>query len=300
MISHGAGRGDNGALTVSGAYFPIPPETPRGERPRAFSPNAPATLPQVSMLSEHYNRIFRTLEKGIKVKIELTLDVAFTTPEEGYNVIAEIPGTDLKDEVVMIGAHLDSWHSATGTTDNGAGSAVMLEAIRIMKSLGIQPRRTIASDCGVERSRAFWDPGGYVKKHLGERVGEETKFKPGSEKFSVYFNMDNGTGKFRGIYMQGNEGVRDIFREWFRPFNDLDAATLATFNTGGTDHLAFDGIGLPGFQFIQDPIEYRTRTHHTSLDGFDKAIPDDLKQNAVIVATFAWLAANRDELMPRK
>lgn len=300
VLSPSPGRGDNGALTVAGAYLPIPPETPRDKRPRILSPDAPPTLPQVALSSEHYNRLYRLLEKDLKVKIELTLNVAFTTPEEGFNVIAEIPGTDLKDEVVMIGAHLDSWHSGTGTTDNGAGSAVCLEAVRLLKALGIQPRRTIRIALWGGEEQGLLGSQGYVKKHLGEKIEGEMDYKPSADKFSVYFNMDNGTGKFRGIYLQQNEGVRDIFRQWFKPFHDMDAATIASFNTGGTDHLSFDGIGLPGFQFIQDPIEYSTRTHHTSLDVYDKAIEDDLKQNAVIMASFAWLAATRDELMPRK
>ncbi|MDH4089826.1 MAG: M20/M25/M40 family metallo-hydrolase [Cyclobacteriaceae bacterium] len=299
VISPSPGRGDNGAMTISGAYLPIPPETPVDMRPRIISPGAPATLPQVALLSEHYNRLYRLLTNGTPVKLDLTLNVAFTPAEEGFNVIAEIPGSDLKDEIVMIGAHLDSWHSGTGTTDNGTGSAVCLEVMRIIKSLGIQPRRTIRIGLWGGEEQGLLGSKGYVKKHLGDRVDGKLVYTPDASRFSVYFNMDNGTGKFRGIYLQQNESARNIFKEWFKPFHSMGAATITASNTGGTDHLSFVGIGLPGFQFIQDPVEYSTRTHHTNLDVYDKALDDDLKQNSIILASFAWLAANRSELMPR-
>jgi hypothetical protein len=300
VISPSPGRGDNGAITVSGAYLPISPEVPWDIRPRIISPEVPSTLPQVALLSEHYNRLFRLLETGTTVRLELKLDVVFSAPAEGFNVIAEIPGTDLKEEVVMIGAHLDSWHSGTGATDNGAGSAVCLEAMRIIKSMGKAPRRTIRIALWGGEEQGLLGSRGYVKKHFGLSANDKVTYLPGAGKFSVYFNMDNGTGRFRGVYMQGNDAVRSIFKTWMKPFHDMDMATLTSMNTGGTDHLSFDAIGLPGFQFIQDPIEYRTRTHHTSLDNFDKAIEGDLKHNAVVMASFAWLAANREEKIPRK
>lgn len=299
VVTPSTGRGDNGAMTIAGAYLPIAPETPRDKRPRVLDTDAPPTLPQVALLSEHYNRLYRLVDHGTPVKLQLTLDVLITPSEEGFNVIAEIPGTDLKDEVVMIGAHLDSWHSGTGTTDNGAGSSVCLEAMRILKSLGVQPRRTIRIALWGGEEQGLLGSRGYVKKHFGDRVDGKLAYKPAAEKFSVYFNMDNGTGKFRGVYLQQNESVRNIFKAWLKPFNDMGAATLTSSNTGGTDHLSFDGIGLPGFQFIQDPIEYFTRTHHTSLDVYDKAVEQDLRHNAVIMASFAWLAANRDARIPR-
>ncbi len=299
VISPSPGRGDNGAMTISGAYLPIPPETPIDERPRIISPEAPATLPQVALLSEHYNRLYRLLTNGTPVKLELTLNVAFTPAEEGFNVIAEIPGSDLSDEIVMIGAHLDSWHSGTGATDNGAGSAVCLEVMRIIKSLGIQPRRTIRIGLWGGEEQGLLGSKGYVRKHLGDRIAGKLVLTPEASRFSVYFNMDNGTGKFRGIYLQQNESVRNIFKEWLKPFHAMGAATITASNTGGTDHLSFVAIGLPGFQFIQDPIEYSTRTHHTSLDVYDKAVAADLKQNAVILASFAWHAANHSALLPR-
>jgi carboxypeptidase Q len=220
-------------------------------------------------------------------------------------VIAEIPGTDLKDEVVMIGAHLDSWHAGTGATDNASGSAVMMEAMRIIKSLGISPRRTIRIGLWSGEEQGLIGSRNYVKRVLGQRLDKTAPYDsivltPAGEKFSVYFNMDNGTGKYRGVYLQSNENARSVFRAWFKPFEKSGANTITYQNTGGTDHQSFDAIGLPGFQFIQDPIEYRTRTHHTSMDVYDKTIEADLKHNAVITASFAWLAANRDELFPRK
>jgi carboxypeptidase Q len=293
-------RLEDGTVTVAAASVPYPPETPFADRLSSRHPNAPKSLPQIVVAAEHYNRMVRQIQKGVPVKMELTLETEFTPAEKGFNVIAEIPGTDLKDEVVMIGAHLDSWHSGTGTTDNASGSAVMLEAMRILKAMGVSPRRTIRIGLWGGEEQGLLGSRNYVKRTLGERTGDNTVYKPAAEKFSVYFNMDNGTGKYRGVYMQGNENARPVFREWLKPFEKLGASTLTLRNTSGTDHLAFDAIGLPGFQFIQDPIEYSTRTHHTSMDLFDKAIEDDLKHNAVMTAAFAWLAANRDELFPRK
>jgi carboxypeptidase Q len=293
-------RLEDGTVTVAAATVPYPAETPFADRVSSRHPNAPKILPQVVVAAEHYNRMVRQIQQGIPVKLELTLEAEFTPNEKGFNVIAEIPGTDLKDEVVMIGAHLDSWHSGTGTTDNASGSAVMMEAMRIIKALGVSPRRTIRIGLWGGEEQGLLGSRNYVKRVYGERVDDQYNHKPAAEKFSVYFNMDNGTGKYRGVYMQGNENARPVFREWLKPFEKLGASTLTLRNTGGTDHLSFDGIGLPGFQFIQDPIEYSTRTHHTSMDVFDKALSDDLKHNAVMTAAFAWLAANRDELFPRK
>jgi Zn-dependent M28 family amino/carboxypeptidase len=237
--------------------------------------------------------------------MEVALETEFTPAAPGFNIIAEIPGTDLKDEVVMIGAHFDSWHSGTGTTDNAAGSAVMMEAMRIIKSLGVNPRRTIRIGLWGGEEQGLLGSRQYVKRTLGVRLDkvapyDSTHLTPAAEKFSVYFNMDNGTGKYRGVYLQGNEAIEPVFRQWLKPFEKMGASTLTLQNTGGTDHLPFDGIGLPGFQFIQDPIEYSSRTHHTSMDVYDKALEPDLKHNAVMTAAFAWLAANRDSLMPRK
>lgn len=298
-------RLEDGTVVVSAATIPYHPDVPFADRVRAQSGDAPKILPQVVVAAEHYNRMVRQIQKGVSVKLELTMETVFTPVEKGFNVIAEIPGTDLKDEVVMIGAHLDSWHAGTGATDNASGSAVMLEAIRILKSLGANPRRTIRIGLWDGEEQGLIGSRNYVKRTFGEYLdksfpNDSLELKPAAEKFSVYFNMDNGTGKYRGVYLQGNENVRPIFRQWLGPFEKLGAATLTSRNTSGTDHLAFDAIGLPGFQFIQDPIEYSTRTHHTSMDVYDKALSEDLQHNAVMTATFAWLAAMRDEMIPRK
>ena len=245
-------------------------------------------------------------EAGVDVKLEVALDVSFSKPDSGHNVIAEIPGTDLKDEVVMIGAHLDSWHGGTGATDDGTGVAACMEAMRILKTLGLHPRRTIRIALWGGEEQGLLGSKGYVKQHFGElrtaseRSPAKIDLKPEAEKFSVYFNDDNGTGKFRGVYMQGNESVRPIFRAWLAPFKSMGASTLSPASTGGTDHLSFNTVGLPGFQFIQDPIEYGTRTHHSTMDVYDRVQEDDLKQAAAIMATFAFDAAMRDEKIPRR
>jgi Zn-dependent M28 family amino/carboxypeptidase len=215
-------------------------------------------------------------------------------------VIAEIPGTDpkLKDEIVMLGGHLDSWHTGTGATDNAAGCSVMMEAIRILKTLGVQPRRTIRIGLWSGEEEGLLGSRGYVKKTFADPA--DMKLLPEHEKFSSYFNIDNGTGKIRGIYLQGNAACRDIFQQWLEPFNDLGAKTVTISNTGGTDHQSFDAVGLPGFQFIQDEIEYNNRTHHSNMDVYDHLVPDDLKQIATIVAAFVYDAAQRDEKLPRK
>ncbi len=298
-------RLEDGTLTVSAATVPYPPDVAFDQRVSSRSAKAPKILPQIVVAAEHYNRMVRQIQKGVPVKLDLTIETEFTPAENGFNVIAEITGTDLKDEVVMIGAHLDSWHSGTGTTDNGCGSAVMMEAMRILKSLGENPRRTIRIGLWGGEEQGLLGSRSYVKRTLGERLDksfpyDSIKLTAAAEKFSVYFNMDNGTGKYRGVYMQGNQNAQTVFRSWLKPFEKMGAATLTLQNTSGTDHLSFDAIGLPGFQFIQDPIEYSTRTHHTSMDVYDKAIEADLKHNAVMTAAFAWIAATRDEKFPRK
>jgi carboxypeptidase Q len=298
-------RLEDGTLTVSAATVPYPAEVAFDKRIPSRDAKAPKILPQVVVAAEHYNRMVRQIQNGNSVNLELTLETMFTPTSSGYNVIAEIPGTDLKDEVVMIGAHLDSWHSGTGTTDNGAGSAVMLEAMRILKSLGVSPRRTIRIALWGGEEQGLLGSRSYVKRTFGERLDksypyDSIQLKPAAEKFSVYFNMDNGSGKYRGIYLQGNENARPVFRSWLKPFEKMGTSTITLRNTSGTDHLSFDAVGLPAFQFIQDPIEYGTRTHHTSMDVYDKAVESDLKHNAVLTAVFAWIAANRDEMFPRK
>ena len=308
-----AGRGDGGTLFVASATVPQPAGTPFNERISAYDAKAPQIVPQVTVAAEQYNRLARMIEDGQKVKVEMALDVAWTPADSSFNVIAEIPGTDLKDQVVMLGGHLDSWHGGTGATDDGTGVAATMEAVRILQSLGIKPRRTIRVGLWAAEEEGLIGSSSYVGQHFGERVGGgggmaammgggggELRLKPEHEKFSVYFNHDNGSGKFRGIYLQGNEATRPIFRAWLAPFASLGATTITLQNTGGTDHQSFDRVGLPGFQFIQDPLEYETRTHHSTADVLERVQADDMKQAATIMAAFAYNAAMRDEMFPRK
>jgi carboxypeptidase Q len=258
-------------------------------------------VPTMVVAIEHYSRIWRLLEKGLPVKVEVNIQNRFHEDDSlGYNVIAEIPGTDkkLKDEVVMLGGHLDSWHAGTGTTDNAAGCAVTMEAVRILKTIGVQPRRTIRLALWSGEEQGLLGSRGYVKQHFADPANMQPK--PEHAKLAGYFNLDNGTGKIRGVYLQGNDMVRPIFEAWLKPFNDLGANTLTIRNTGGTDHLAFDAVGLPGFQFIQDEIDYETRTHHTNMDLYDHALKGDLMQASVIMASFVYHAAMREEKLPRK
>jgi hypothetical protein len=250
---------------------------------------------------EDYNTILRLAKSGTEVSMETEVKTKFQTKDlQGYNVIAEIPGTDplLKDEVVMIGAHLDSWQAGTGATDNAAGSSVMMEAMRILKTIGANPKRTIRIGLWSAEEQGLLGSRGYVKKTFMDPTSNTPN--AAHEKFAGYFNIDNGTGKIRGIYLQGNDACGPIFENWLVPFNDLGAKTVTISNTGGTDHQSFDGAGLPGFQFIQDPIEYDTRTHHSNMDVYEHLIEDDLKQIATIVAAFAYNTAQRDEKLPRK
>ena len=255
----------------------------------------------VMLSSDDYLRLQRLVESGEKVEIEADVKTSFYDDDlKGYNVIAEIPGTDpaLKDEIVMLGGHLDSWHGATGATDNAAGCSVMMEAVRIIQSLGLKPRRTIRIALWSGEEQGLFGSRNYVKNHFADPAKME--LKPEHGKVSAYYNLDNGSGKIRGVYLQGNKAAGDIFREWLTPFNDMGAKTITINNTGGTDHLSFDAVGIPGFQFIQDELEYDTRTHHTNMDTYDHLVPDDLKQAATIVAAFVYNTAQRDEKIPRK
>ncbi len=276
------------------------------------------TIPQLTMASEHWSRISRLLDQKKEVTLELNVVNTFYDDDPmQYDTIAELPGTDKKDELVMLGAHLDSWHAGTGATDNGAGTIVMMEAMRILKTLDIKPRRTIRIGLWSGEEEGLLGSQGYVQQHFGSRppmddpamkgmptlmrreAGPVT-VKPEQAKVSGYFNVDNGTGKIRGIYLQENEAVLPIFEAWMRPFKDLDMTTITMRNTGGTDHQSFDAVGIPGFQFIQDPVEYESRTHHSNMDVYDRLQPEDLKQMAVIVASFVYNAAMRDQMLPRK
>ena len=249
---------------------------------------------------EHYGRIVRMLDRKQPVKLSLTLSVQMVERVDGFNVIAEIPGTDpaLKSEVVMLGGHLDSWHSGTGATDNGAGCAVALEAMRVLKAIGVKPRRTIRVALWTGEEQDYFGSVGYVERHFGDL--KTIALKPEHAKLSGYFNLDNGSGRIRGVNLQGNEAVRPIFEAWLRPFHYLGASTLTTLNTGGTDHMPFDALGLPGFQFIQDPLNYESKVHHSNMDLYESASPDDLKQASAILASFVYNAAMRDAMLPRK
>jgi carboxypeptidase Q len=259
------------------------------------------SLNDISIAYEDFMTMQRLLQHQIPVTIDMELSAKiYTDDQKGYNVIAEIPGTDkkLKDQLVMIGGHLDSWQGSTGATDNAAGSAVMMEVLRILKAVGIKPRRTIRIALWGGEETGLHGSKNYVKNHFTDTATK--KFNAVGDKLSVYLNLDNGTGKIRGIYLQGNAAARPIFEQWFEPFHDLGAATLTLKNTGGTDHLSFDAIGLPGFQFIQDPMEYGSRTHHSNMDSYDHLSSEDMKQASTIIAAFVYDAAQRDEKMPRK
>jgi carboxypeptidase Q len=276
------------------------------------------TVPQLTMALEHWTRIVRLLQQKKEVSLELNVTNTFYDDDPmQYDTIAEIPGTDKKDEVVMLGAHLDSWHAGTGATDNGAGTIVTMEAVRILKALDIKPRRTIRIGLWSGEEQGLLGSQSYVEHHFGSRppmddpsmkgmptvnrreAGEVT-VKPEQAKISAYFNIDNGSGRIRGVFLQENEAVAPIFEAWMKPFNDLGMTTLTMRNTGGTDHLSFNSVGIPAFQFIQDPLEYETRTHHSNMDVYDRLQPEDLKQAAVIVAGFVYDAAMRDQMLPRK
>ena len=264
--------------------------------------DAEPAIPELEVAPEHINHMVRLLEADIPVEVEAETQTKFYDQDlNEYNVIAEIPGTDpeLKDEVVMLGAHLDSWHAATGATDNAAGSAVMMEAVRILKAIDAKPKRTIRLALWTGEEQGIYGSRGYVSKHFADR--NDMVLKDEYDKLAGYFNIDNGTGRIRGIYLQGNEAVRPIFDAWFTPFDDMiDDRTITIRNTGGTDHLSFDAVGLPGFQFIQDPIAYNTRTHHTNMDTYERLQKEDLMQMSVIVASFVYHTAMRDEKLPRE
>jgi carboxypeptidase Q len=271
----------------------------------SYKLDAKAVSPELEVSSEDYLHILRLLRGGEKVTMEAEVKTSFYDKDpKGYNVIAEIPGTDptLKDEIVMLGGHFDSWHSGTGATDNAAGSTVMIEAIRILKAIDFKPKRTIRIALWSSEEQGLFGSRGYVRDHFAEVKQGDTVFtiKPEHQKLAGYYNLDNGTGTIRGIYLQGNSAVKDIFQSWLAPFEDLGAKTITIGNTGGTDHLAYDGVGLPGFQFIQDPMDYNTRTHHSNQDTFDRLVEDDLKKSATIVASFVYHTSERAEKLPRK
>jgi len=280
-------RGKDGTLFVSGGG--------------AYTATAPENFLDLQIAYEDYMTLYRLVSAGIVTKVDLDVQTKFYTNDvKGYNVVGEIKGTDpkLKDEIVMLGGHLDSWHGAMGATDNAAGCAVMMEVMRILKASNFKPRRTIRIALWGGEEQGLHGSRNYVRNHFTDTTTRRSNAE--GDKVSVYFNLDNGTGKVRGVYLQGNDAVKPIFTKWLEPFADLGAKTVTLQNTGGTDHLSFDGIGIPGFQFIQDGIEYDTRTHHTTMDSYDHLIAADLMQASTIIASFVYNAAQRDQKIPRK
>lgn len=265
-------------------------------------------VPQVTLSVEHFNRIFRLLLKGIPTTLTIDLQARYTNEDDmEHNIIAEIPGTDLAHEVVMFGAHFDSWHAGTGATDNGAGSSVMMEVARVLletiRETGIKPRRTLRLALWTGEEQGIYGSKAYAGTHYAEFAPDSytpQSLKPAHAEISAYYNFDNGTGKIRGIYLQGNDQLANLFREWFDPFEDDGASTVTLGNTGGTDHLPFAGIGIPAFQFIQEPMAYSSRTHHSNMDCWDHLVADDLKQAAMIIASFVWNTSQRDKPLERK
>jgi carboxypeptidase Q len=347
LIVNESSSGDGGAVFVTAASVPRPGSETNSDSGfgfgsdfgpnatnliRAWATNAPTIPPQITVAAEDYNRMARMIQLGEKLKMAVDLKVKFNDDDlMAYNTVAEFPGTDLKDEIVMLGAHMDSWHSGTGATDNGAGVAATMEAVRIIAALKLAPRRTIRIALWSGEEQGLYGSKAYVAEHFGYFTNEprsvvtaaltkeagngeatstnsttnaDTPRKlvrgPEYDKLSIYFNLDNGAGKIRGVYLQGNESLRPMFRRWLEPFRDLGAETLTLSNTGSTDHMSFDTIGLPGVEFLQDPLDYMTRTHHSNEDVFDRIQADDLKQAATIIAAFVYDAAMADEKMPRK
>jgi len=294
---------------------------------KGWDPQRPRQNPRIVMAAEHYGRIFRIMDQKVPVKLEVEIRNTFYDDDLlGYNVIAEIPGTDKKDELVMLGGHIDSWSGGTGAVDDAAGCTIVMEAMRILKALGAKPRRTIRGALWGSEEQGLLGSRGYVARHFGDSdiltmkeadyfdIAKDPKkywrniwagstklnLKPEHAKLSAYYNYDNGSGRIRGVYLQENSAVAPIFEAWIKPLNDLGVTTLAFQETTGTDHLPFDYIGLPGFQFIQEPLDYGTRVHHTSMDIYDHCIAEDIIQSAIVMACFIYHTSMRDEMLPRK
>ena len=309
LLIDGGRIGDNGTVYVQSAAV-VQPTKPAGASPAVAAPRRITAwseeaknrkiVPQVVLASEQYNRLVRMTRAGEPVRLAVTLDATFhDTDPMGYNTIAEIAGTE-KNEVVMCGAHMDSWHTGTGATDNAAGVAVCMEAVRILKALNLPLRRTVRVALWSGEEQGLYGSAAYVAQHFGTVERGVLSAKPEQSLISAYFNLDNGTGKVRGVYAQSNDAVLPVFADWLKPFADLGATTVTIRNTGSTDHVSFDAVNIPGFQFIQDAIEYNTRTHHSNMDVFDRLQGDDLKQAAVLMAAFLYNTAQRDDRLPRK
>jgi acetylornithine deacetylase/succinyl-diaminopimelate desuccinylase-like protein len=291
-----------------------------GFGPRPYEREQMNPLPIAVMAIENYGRAYRLLKANVPVTLEINIDTKFEGEHEhGFDTVAEIPGTDpkLRDEVVMLGGHLDSWAAAAGATDNGAGSVVAMEVMRVLNALHVKPRRTIRIALWTGEEQGLLGSRGYVDQHFGHiprstepdqlklsermrKVSGPIQVKPEQEKLSGYFNVDNGSGKIRGIFLQGNAAVGPIFAQWMAPLKDVGVSTLTLQNTGGTDHLSFDAVGIPGFQFVQDPLDYDTRTHHSNMDTYERLQAEDLAQAAFVEAIFVYNTAMRDQMLPRK
>jgi carboxypeptidase Q len=259
----------------------------------------PISPPTFVVTAEQYNRLARVMEKKVPVRVRVSLKLQVSPGNvNANNITGEIPGGSKKDELIMIGAHFDSWHAGTGATDNGAGSAVMIEVMRILKALNLQMDRTVRIGLWSGEEEGLLGSQAYVKQHFGDP--ESMRLTPEHAKLSGYFNLDNGSGKIRGVYLQENDSMRPLFESWLAPFRDEGATTITIRNTGGTDHLSFDAVGLPGFQFIQDPLDYGSVTHHSSMDTYDHAIASDLMEASAVIATVVYRAANHPEMLPRK
>jgi Zn-dependent M28 family amino/carboxypeptidase len=255
--------------------------------------------PTFILTAEQYDRIARAVEKKLPVSVRINLKAAMSDgASQGTNIVGDIPGGAKSDEIVMVGAHFDSWHSGTGATDNGAGSAVMLEVMRILSALHLKLDRTVRIALWGGEEEGLFGSRAYVKQHFADP--ETMQKQPEYAKLSGYFNLDNGSGKIRGVYLQGHEAMRPIFDGWLAPFRNMGVTTLTIRDTGGTDHLSFAAVGLPGFQFIQDPLDYGSITHHSDMDTYDHAIPADLMQASAVIATVVYEAANRAEMLPRR
>lgn len=301
---------DAGTVYATSATVPYPPEVPFERRVGPWNLSKPVITPQVVVAAEQYNRMVRLVARGIPVQLEINIAAHFYDDDPmSYNVIAEIPGTDLKDEVVMLGGSIDSWHAGTGATDNASGAATALEVIRILQTLGLKPRRTIRIGLWSAEEQGGFGSRAYVAAHLGRKIapqGDQAghaqfEFNPEYEKFDAYFNFDYGTGRIRGIYLQGNATAQPLFRALFAPLADLGASTVSLAGVGATDHMSFDEIGLPGFQWIRDYMEgSNTRAAHTNMDTYDHVLPDDLKQSAAVAASVIYSLAMRDDRVPRK
>ncbi len=286
VLEPGAGVGDHGSLLVMGN------EDGRTD-------DAAPAVPEVVVATEHYGRMLRTLERKLPVRLELDIRNTFhDQPRDGINIMAEIPGTDRASEVVMLGAHFDSWHGGTGATDNAAGVAATMEAMRILKAIGLPMRRTVRLALWTGEEQGLLGSRAYVARHFGSSADGTATAEHG--RLSAYFNMDNGAGAIRGVYLEHNEQVRPVFTSWMAPFASMGMKTTALRGTGGTDHVPFDQAGLPAFQFIQDPLEYFTFSHHSNLDLYERVPAEDLSRNAVFIASFVYQAATRDNLLPRK